>query len=179
MSDYLKSSLAPAPGTKLTPNSTPDDVLGVVEILTLITDPAAHKKRLDDLHNATNDANRMIAEAKVASEKRRTAENMFAEAAKIMAERKTAAAKLDARTEDLDRREKDLIDREGKLNQRIKDHEAVSEERSKTLADRERAVADLEKSHAQKAQRITEGHEKLEKLKAEVKEFRAKFAGRP
>jgi hypothetical protein len=83
MSDYLKSSLAPAPGTKLTPSSTPDDVLGVVEILTLITDPAAHKKRLDDLHNATNDANRKIAEAKAATEKRRTAENMFAEAAKM------------------------------------------------------------------------------------------------
>jgi chromosome segregation ATPase len=178
MTDYLKSSLAPAPGTKLTPNSTPDDVLGVVEILTLITDPAAHKKRLDDLHNATNEASRMIAEAKVISEKRRTAENMFAEAAKIMAERKTAVAKLDARAGDLDRREKDLIDREGKHNQQVKDHQAEHEERSKELTRRERAVVDLEESSAREAHQIAEDRAKIERLRAEVREFHTKFAGK-
>lgn len=174
--DYLNA--LPLPKTALTHSSSPEDVLGVVEILSLVTDPAAHKKRLDELQKATAEANRKIAEAKVASEKRRTAENMFAEAAKIMAERKVAAARLAARVGDLDRREKDLIDRQGKLDQQIKDHQAELEERSKALADRERAVADLEKSHAAETQRLAEDRAKMEKLKAEVKDFHAKFAGR-
>jgi DNA repair exonuclease SbcCD ATPase subunit len=177
MSDYLKSSLEAAAGVPLTPNSNSNDVLGVVEILSLVTDPAAHKKRLDELQNATQEANRKIAEARAATEKRRTAENMFAEAAKIMAERKAAVAKLDARTGDLDRREKELIDREGKHNQHVKDYQAQWDVRSKDLSSREHAIVDLENSSAQEAQRIIKDRAKIEKMKAELRDFHAKFAG--
>ena len=178
MTDYLGASSKSKKG--LTFNSTADDVLGVVEILSLVTDPAAHKKRLDELQNAATEADRKIAAAREASEKRRTAESMFAEAAKILAERKTAAAKLDARAGDLDRREKDLVAREGKLSQQIEDHEAKTGRAAQELADREKAVSALEKSCAQQLQKIAEDCARIEKLKAEVKEFHAKFqTGRP
>ena len=59
--DYLNPP--PLPKTALTPGSTPHDVDGVVEILRLITDPAALKKRLDELQQAVAAADRRIAEA--------------------------------------------------------------------------------------------------------------------
>ena len=178
MSDYLKNSLDDGPGSALTPNSTPDDVLGVVEILSLITDPAALKQRLDQLNNTTAEANRKIAEAKTVSEKRRTAENMFAEAAKKMDVYKAAGAKLDARDGDLTRREKDLIDREGKHNQRVKDHGAESERLRLSLVDRATALAGREKLCAQEERRLAEERVEIERQKAQVREFSAKFARR-
>jgi hypothetical protein len=79
MSDYLKASIDAAPRAPLTPNSTSGDAAAVVEIVSLIADPAACKKRMDELQAAAAEADRRIAAAdRREAELRKQAEDMAA-----------------------------------------------------------------------------------------------------
>lgn len=79
--DYLNPP--PLPKVALTPGSSADDVLGVVEILRLVTDPAAHQKMLAEQQQVK------AAWAEIARERRelrRAAALQADELAKIRAE---------------------------------------------------------------------------------------------
>jgi septal ring factor EnvC (AmiA/AmiB activator) len=63
--DYLAASLddGTTGGLPLTPHSTASDTAGLIEILRLITDPAALKKRLAELQRMSAEVDRKIDEA--------------------------------------------------------------------------------------------------------------------
>jgi hypothetical protein len=63
--DYLAASSDEGTrgGTPLTANSSPSDAAGAVEILKLVGNPSAHRKRLDELLDAVAKADQRIAEA--------------------------------------------------------------------------------------------------------------------
>jgi hypothetical protein len=79
VTDYLKASIDAAPRAPLTPNSTSGDAAAVVEIVSLIADPTACKKRMDELQNAVQEADRRIAAAdRREAELKKQAEDMAA-----------------------------------------------------------------------------------------------------
>jgi hypothetical protein len=108
MSDYLKASIDAAPRAPLTPNSTSGDAAAVVEIVALISDPAACKKRMDELQQAKSEAEQVLAEvAREKAELRKQAEDL----AVLRAEHDRALA----------------VDRENHIGRRLAEEQAMAD----------------------------------------------------
>jgi hypothetical protein len=99
----------------ITPNSTPKDVNGVVEIIKLLSDADAYSKRLTEITTALGKYN---AEAlKAHQEGREKVRAMLAEFGPMLEQSKQRQIELDAREARLDAREQSVAAREKMLRE--------------------------------------------------------------
>lgn len=143
----------------LAPSLPPADVAATYKVLELIGDPAACKKRLDQITKAQAEAEKAATEAQAIADKtEQTARR--AEAAVKRAEE--LARKNDKEREQLDQRGAGLNAREEQLKQR---ETAWNDEAKKQKAEQEAAAAILEgerSNHAERERQLSKDRAKFD-----------------
>jgi DNA repair exonuclease SbcCD ATPase subunit len=121
----------------LTPNSTADDIPGVVEIIKLLSDSEAYTARLAELRGLAASADSKMADAKAMADKYAAATTMVADATKLLNEHKRRNDELSERTNTVNARERDLAKAASEHGNHVSAATAAHDSREQALNVRE------------------------------------------